>query len=69
MVSGTTLDQLAQTDLDAMGVTAKRTHRPVFAGKTPGLPADLAIYRLKAVGETGRDLSGSDGPEDENLQA
>ncbi|MGH3597112.1 MAG: adenylate/guanylate cyclase domain-containing protein, partial [Mycobacterium sp.] len=69
MVSGTTLDQLAQTDLDALGVTAKRTHRPVFAGKTPGLPVDLAIYRLKAVGETGRDLSGSYGSADENPQA
>ena len=36
MVSGTTLDQLAQEDLDALGVAAKRAHRPVFAAKPPG---------------------------------
>jgi class 3 adenylate cyclase len=69
MVSGTTLDRLAQQDLEALGVTAKRAHRPVFAGKTPGLPADLAIYRLKAVSETVRDLSGFDSAEDEDPQA
>ena len=35
MVSGTTLDQLAQEDLDALGVAAKRVHRPVFCGQNP----------------------------------
>jgi class 3 adenylate cyclase len=69
MVSGTTLDHLAQADLDALGVTAKRVHRPVFAGKTPGLPADLAIFRLKASTETVRDLSGLDNSDDDNPQA
>jgi class 3 adenylate cyclase len=69
MVSGTTLDQLAQSDLDVLGVTAKRVHRPVFAGKTPGLPTDLAIYRLKVSAETVRDLSGFDNAEDLNPQA
>ena len=60
MVSGTTLDQLAQQDLDALGVAAKRVHWPVFASKPAGLPADLAIYRLKPARETVRDLSGLD---------
>ena len=69
MVSGTTLDELSQADLDALGVTAKRVHRPVFAGKTPGLPTDLAIYRLKAAAETVRDLTGLDGADDEDSQA
>jgi hypothetical protein len=69
MVSGTTLDQLAQADLDVLGVTARRVHRSVFAGKTPGMPADLAIYRLKATAETVRDLPGLDGPDDESPQA
>jgi class 3 adenylate cyclase len=69
MVSGVTLDQLAQSDLDALGITAKRVHRSVFAGRTPGLPADLAIYRLKASGETVRDSSGVDEADDENSQA
>ncbi|MGH3632794.1 adenylate/guanylate cyclase domain-containing protein [Mycobacterium sp.] len=55
MVSGAALDQLAQTDLDALGVVAKRVHRPMFAAKTPGLPPELAIYRLKTV----RELSGT----------
>jgi class 3 adenylate cyclase len=69
MVSGVTLDQLAQADLDALGVSARRVHRPVFAGKTPGLPADLAIYRLKAAAETVRDLSGLESVDDESPQA
>jgi class 3 adenylate cyclase len=69
MVSGVTLDRLAQEDLDTLGVIAKRAHRPVFAGKTPGLPADLAIYRLKPARETVRDLSGLDNPDDESPQA
>jgi class 3 adenylate cyclase len=69
MVSGVTLDALSQSDLDALGVTAKRVHRPVFAGKTPGLPTDLAIYRLKATGETARDLSGFESADEENPQA
>jgi class 3 adenylate cyclase len=69
MVSGATLDQLAQADLDALGVTAKRVHRPVFAGKTPGLPTDLAIFRLRASAETVRDLPGLDNSDDDNSQA
>ena len=69
MVSGATLDQLAQADLDALGVTARRVHRSVFAGKTPGLPTDLAIYRLKAAAETVRDLPGLDDADDDNPQA
>jgi class 3 adenylate cyclase len=69
MVSGPTLDRLAQKDLEALGITAKRAHRPLFAAKTPGLPGDMAVYRLKADGETGRDLSGGYGAEDDNPQA
>jgi hypothetical protein len=69
MVSGTTLDQLAQQDLDDLGVVAKRAHRPVFAGKTPGLPPDLAIYRLKTVRETVSDFSGFDNADDPDLEA
>ena len=69
MVSGATLDQIAQSDLDALGITAKRVHRGMFAGKTPGLPADLAIYRLKSDRETDSDLSGVDGSEGDNSQA
>jgi class 3 adenylate cyclase len=69
MVSSATLDQLSQADLEALGVTAKRVHRPVFAGKTPGLPPDLGIYRLKASSETVRDLSGLDGADEDDSQA
>jgi hypothetical protein len=69
MVSGATLDELAHTDLAGLGVVAKRTPRPLFAAKIPGLPPELAIYRLKVVGETARDLSGSDGLEDQNPRA
>ncbi len=69
MVSGITLEKLSQADLDALGVTAKRAHRPVFAGRTPGLPADLAIYRLKPKPEIASDLAALDGADDEDPQA
>jgi class 3 adenylate cyclase len=69
MVSGTTLDSLAQHDLAALGVVAKRAPRPLFAGKTPGLPPELAIYRLKTARETARDLSGFERLEDQNPRA
>lgn len=65
MISGTTLDQLAQADLDELGVVAKRTHRPMFGAKTPGLPPELALYRLR----TARDLSATDEAEDDNAEA
>ncbi len=56
MVSGSTLDLIAQSELDAMGVVAKRARKSVFAHKTAGVPADLAIYRLR----THRELTASD---------
>lgn len=64
LVSGVTLERVAPTDLAALGVVAKRVHRPVFGPKTAGIPAELAIYRLK----TARDLSAAhdavhDGPQ------
>jgi class 3 adenylate cyclase len=48
MVSGPTLDLIPQSELDAIGVYAKRTRKPMFANKLTGIPPDLAIYRLKA---------------------
>jgi class 3 adenylate cyclase len=47
MVSGPTLDLIPQSELDAMGVVARRARRPVFASKLTGIPPDLAIYRLR----------------------
>jgi class 3 adenylate cyclase len=69
IVSGVTLDCLAQEDLDAMGVAAKRVHRPVFAAKTAGLPPDLTMYRLKPSRETVRDVSGLDSTDEDDPQA
>lgn len=51
MISSATLDLISQSELDALGVTAKRARKPMFAGKTPGVPDDLAIYRLKTLRE------------------
>lgn len=56
MVSGVTLDLIPQSELDALGVVAKRARKPVFASKLTGIPPDLAIYRLKTV----RDLTAAD---------
>jgi hypothetical protein len=55
--------------LDTLGVAAKRVHRSVFAAKPAGLPPDLAIYRLKPSGETVRDISALDSPDDDDPQA
>ena len=62
MVSSSTLDLIPQSELDALGVEAKRARRPVFAPKPAGIPTDLAIYRLKTL----TDLTGSDDPGETN---
>ena len=51
MVSSQTLDLITQSELDALGVVAKRARRPAFTHKAAGIPADLAIYRLKTLRE------------------
>lgn len=56
MVSSSTLDLIPRSELDAVGVVAKRARKPLFAPKTAGVPADLAIYRLKTL----RELTASD---------
>jgi class 3 adenylate cyclase len=69
MVSGATLDLLDHDDLVTLGVVAKRVHWSVFGGKPAGLPADLAIYRLKPSGETVSDLSALDNPDGDGSRA
>ncbi|HET9876291.1 MAG TPA: adenylate/guanylate cyclase domain-containing protein [Mycobacterium sp.] len=54
VVSGATLDRIQQSDLDALGVVARRMRRQVFAAKSSGVPADLEMYRLR----TRRELPG-----------
>jgi class 3 adenylate cyclase len=51
MVSSSTLNLIPQSELDALGIVAKRARKPVFAGKTSGVPADLGIYRMKTLRE------------------
>lgn len=51
MVSSSTLDLIPQSELDALGIAAKRARKPVFAAKTAGIPSDLGIYRLKTLRE------------------
>jgi class 3 adenylate cyclase len=55
VVSGPTLEQIERSDLDALGVVARRMRRHVF-GATRGVPADLTMYRL----ESRRELSDED---------
>jgi class 3 adenylate cyclase len=62
MISSTTLDLVPQSELDAMGVTAKRARKPLFAQKPAGMPADLAIYRLRTL----RELTVSDDTSETN---
>jgi class 3 adenylate cyclase len=49
VVSGATLERIDPDDLNELGVVAKRARRQVLAAKTSGVPADLMMYRLKAV--------------------
>ena len=56
MVSSSTLDLIPQSELDALGVVAKRARKPVFAAKAAGMPTDLGIYRLRTL----KELTGSD---------
>jgi adenylate cyclase len=56
VVSGPTLEQISKKDFETLGVTAKQLRRQVFTAKQDGVPADLAMYRLK----TRRQLPGDD---------
>lgn len=47
MISSSALDLIPQSELDALGVVAKRARKSMFTPKTPGIPPDLAIYRLE----------------------
>ncbi|MEO3761700.1 adenylate/guanylate cyclase domain-containing protein [Mycobacterium sp. B14F4] len=47
VVSAATLERIPDEDFDALGVTAKRLRRQVFAPKQDGVPADFAMYRLR----------------------
>lgn len=57
VVSQTTLDQISQEDLDALGVTVKRVRKPVLAPKQAGIPEGLATYRLKSRRDPAEDES------------
>lgn len=48
VVSGATLERIDRSDLEALGVVAKRMRKQVFAAKPAGVPADLTMYRLEA---------------------
>lgn len=65
MISSPTLDLIPQSELDELGVTARRARRPMFSSKLTGIPPDLAIYRLK----TGRELSARDNTDETHVHA
>lgn len=57
VVSQATLERIPAEEFDSLGVIAKRLRRQVFTAKQDGVPADLAMYRLK----TRRQLPGYEG--------
>ncbi|WP_204807518.1 adenylate/guanylate cyclase domain-containing protein [Mycobacterium riyadhense] len=65
MISSPTLDLIPQSELDELGVIAKRARRPIFSSKLTGIPPDLAIYRLR----TGRELTAADNQDETELDA
>jgi len=62
MASGDGLDVMPHSELDTLGVVAKRARRPVFAGKLAGIPPDFATYRRKTL----RDLTAPDDTDEIN---
>lgn len=59
VVSQATLDRISPEDLDALGVTAKKLRRLLFAAKQEGLPADFTMYQLST-----RELPGDEDEDD-----
>ncbi len=47
LVSETTLAAIGPTELESLGVSAKRVRRPVFTPRPQGVPAELAMYRIQ----------------------
>jgi class 3 adenylate cyclase len=56
VVSQATMDRISEEDLESLGLSAKRIRKQVFSSKQDGVPADLAMYRVK----TRRELPGED---------
>ena len=56
IVSQATMDRISDEDFEALGLSAKRIRKQVFSPKQDGVPADLAMYRVK----TRRQLPGED---------
>jgi class 3 adenylate cyclase len=56
VVSAATLERIPEEDFDSLGVIAKRLRRQVFTAKQGGVPADLAMFRLR----TRRQLPGGE---------
>ena len=52
VVSQTTMDGISEEDFEALGMSAKRMRKLVFSAKQDGVPADLAMYRLKTRRES-----------------
>jgi class 3 adenylate cyclase len=61
VVSAATLERIAEEEFDSLGVTAKRLRRQVFTARQDGVPADLAMYRLKTRRQLPGGPSGEDG--------
>jgi class 3 adenylate cyclase len=56
VVSQATMERIPDEEFDALGLSAKRIRKQVFSPKQDGVPADLAMYRVK----TRRELPGED---------
>ena len=56
IISESTLERISPADLEGLGITVKRVRRQVFGPRQSGVPADLAMYRIK----TQRDTPGED---------
>ena len=64
IISEATLQRVPAEELESLGVTAKRVRRQMFAPRQQGVPADMAMYRIKVSGGGPGEQSVDDDSED-----
>ena len=65
VVSAATLERIPHEDFEALGVTAKRLRRQVFAHRQHGVPADFVMYRLRTRRQVAGDADETDEGDEE----
>ena len=69
VISQAALERIDPADLEALGVTAKKLRKQVFAAKQEGVPPDFTVYQLRVHRQLpGGEDDGEDDGEDEDVE-